>query len=122
MFALCAQDLFPDDAKVYLGFTNCIISTYKDIPSRSLLEQCALEHGINFDKLNNCASDNGYAEELLRASVIRGEEAGVTRSCTVRVDEEQWCVFDNGQWKGCKTDSSVESLVDEIKDRHSKRQ
>ncbi|KAE8447682.1 hypothetical protein EG329_010488 [Mollisiaceae sp. DMI_Dod_QoI] len=56
---LCSAKLYPDP-KIYLGFTMCLTRDYHDIPSKSLVEDCALEHGIDFDKLNECAiADNG---------------------------------------------------------------
>lgn len=43
------------------------------IPQRELVEDCALEHAIDFEKLNECATkDNGaYGVDLLRQSVAR---------------------------------------------------
>ncbi|KAG9237818.1 hypothetical protein BJ875DRAFT_481002 [Amylocarpus encephaloides] len=56
---LCAASLYPDP-KTYLGFTMCLTRDYKDIPAKSLVEDCALEHGIDFKKLDECAvEDNG---------------------------------------------------------------
>ncbi|KAK3307564.1 uncharacterized protein B0T15DRAFT_493039 [Chaetomium strumarium] len=49
---LCAQRLYPD-AKTFLGFTMCLTRDYKHIPQRSLVEDCALEHAIDFSKLND---------------------------------------------------------------------
>lgn len=71
---LCAAKNYPDP-KIYLGFTMCLSKDYKNIPERSLVEDCALEHGIDFQVLNECASDNdGTGLELLRASVRRSTE------------------------------------------------
>lgn len=119
MLILCAQHLYPTNAKISLGFSNCLISNYKEIPARSLVESCALEHAVDFDLLNHCVSDNGYGEELLRSSVIRSKEEGVIYSCTVRVDGETWCIRDGGSWKDCPKGSSVEELVAEVKKRHA---
>ncbi|KAI2468948.1 hypothetical protein F4781DRAFT_431921 [Annulohypoxylon bovei var. microspora] len=56
---LCAHHLYPDP-KIYLGFTMCLTKDYKMIPQRELVEDCALEHAIDFEKLNECATkDNG---------------------------------------------------------------
>ncbi|KAH6634497.1 hypothetical protein B0J18DRAFT_461661 [Chaetomium sp. MPI-SDFR-AT-0129] len=56
---LCAQRLYPDP-KTFLGFTMCLTRDYKHIPQRSLIEDCALEHAIDFEKLNECATkDDG---------------------------------------------------------------
>jgi len=72
---LCAADMYPDP-KIYLGFTMCLSRDYKEIPQRSLVEDCALEHGIDFSKLNECAvRDNGaYGVGMLRESVRRSTQ------------------------------------------------
>lgn len=84
MVELCAADEYPDP-KIYLGFTMCLTREYERIPERSLVEDCALEHGIVFEKLNECVSrdDGGYVVGLLRDSVERSERVGVRTSCTV---------------------------------------
>ena len=101
MLSLCAQQLFPHDAKRSLGFSNCMISQYHDIPKRELVEQCALEHGISFEDINGCISDEGRGTGLLEESIKRSREAGVVKSCTVRLAGEIWCIRDGGQWKNC---------------------
>ena len=84
MIELCAADLYPDP-KIYLGFTMCLTREYERIPERTLIEDCALEHGIDFGRLNGCISrDDAYAAGLLRDSVRRSADAGVGVSCTVR--------------------------------------
>lgn len=72
---LCAQQLYPDP-KTYLGFTMCLTRNYKEIPQRSLIEDCALEHAINFDALNECATmdDGAYGVGMLRESVQRSSD------------------------------------------------
>ncbi|KAF4551523.1 Hypothetical protein D9617_13g100240 [Elsinoe fawcettii] len=113
---LCAAELYPDP-KMYLGFTMCMTRQYKDIPDKGLVQDCALEHGISFEKLNDCASDEhtGKGISLLRDSVERSASANVTTSCTVRVDGKNWCVRDGGEWKDCEGGSEVKDLVGEIR-------
>lgn len=91
----------------------CLTRDYYDIPSKNLVEDCALEHGINFDKLNECAvEDNGgLGMGMLRDSVRRSTDAGVTKSCTVRLNEEIYCIRDGGQWKECPSGPGVNDLV-----------
>lgn len=78
---LCASNLYPDP-KIYLGFAMCLIKDYEDIPQRSLIEDCALEHAIDFDKLSDCASqdDGGFGVDMLRKSV--GRSAAVSQPHT----------------------------------------
>ena len=114
MLGLCANDLFPNNPKISLGFSTCLIMSYQRKPSRDLVESCALEHGISFDDLNACISEEGKGLDLLEASVKRSEKAGVKKSCTVRVGGEQWCVMDGGKWKDCEGGHKVKDLVAEV--------
>lgn len=145
---LCAANLpFPPDAGEVtpvtprtptirsLGFANCLISEYTRIPERNFVEQCALEHGINFQALNECASqqedDPGDGKHpplsgiaLLRKSALHSAELDVTTSCTVRLDDTVWCVRDDGSWKECGKDegnSKVSALADEVKKLYDER-
>ncbi|KAK3939867.1 hypothetical protein QBC46DRAFT_386816 [Diplogelasinospora grovesii] len=72
---LCAQRLYPDP-KTFLGFTMCLTKEYKLIPQRSLVEDCALEHAIDFSELNKCATkdDGAFGIGMLRESVRRTSE------------------------------------------------
>lgn len=76
---LCAQALYPDP-KTYLGFTMCLTKDYPLIPQRSLVEDCALEHAIDFNKLNECATkdDGAFGVGMLRSSVRRSSEVFTT--------------------------------------------
>lgn len=77
---LCAAHLYPDP-KIYLGFTGCLTRDYHDIPQKELVQDCALEHGLDFDSLNQCASDGDSGKGLgwLRDSVNRSMEVGTSR-------------------------------------------
>lgn len=109
---LCAAKLYPDP-KIYLGFTMCMTRDYHDIPSKSLVEDCALEHGIDFDKLNECsiADNGGLGMGLLRDSIRRTKDAGVINSCTVRLNEEIYCIRDGGKWRDCPNGPGVNDLI-----------
>ena len=121
IIGLCAADIYPDP-KQYLGFANCMIGMYEHIPEKALIYNCALEHGLSFDKLNECASrDDGHGMGMLRDSVTRSHDAGVAISCTVRLEGDVRCVRDGGEWKNCKAGSSVESLVSDIEALWDKR-
>lgn len=54
----------------------CLIKDYGNIPQRSLIEDCALEHAVDFDKLDECASrdDGGFGVGLLRDSIRRSTD------------------------------------------------
>ncbi|KAJ5952633.1 uncharacterized protein N7479_011046 [Penicillium vulpinum] len=145
MLMLCAANLpFPpaaDEASLpsqyprtpiirSLGFANCLINDFARIPDREFVHQCAMEHGIDFDALNKCASQqsddpndgndgrpplSGIA--LLRESALRGEQLGVKISCTVRLDDAVWCIRDSNEWKDCAQNgegSQPSALVDQV--------
>lgn len=69
---LCARELYPDP-KINLGFVMCLTKEYQSIPDRTLVEDCALEHAIDIQKLNECATrdDGAHGLGMLRASVQR---------------------------------------------------
>lgn len=113
-----------------LGFANCLLGDFTRIPERGFVHQCALEHGIDFEALNNCASqqnddpdDGGRGRPplsglaLLRNSALRSERLGAKISCTVRLDESVWCIRDGGQWRDCVQDGEARKpqvLADEV--------
>lgn len=109
---LCARELYPDP-KINLGFIMCLTKDYQHIPDRSLIEDCALEHAIDFQTLNECATkeDGAYGLSLLRDSVRRTAKANVTTSCTIRLNHEIYCVRDDGEWKDCPNGSGVNDLI-----------
>lgn len=113
-----------------LGFANCMVSSYEYIPDRNLVENCALEHGVSFEAVNDCMSrvmENPPSEDnnpkkasglsLVRRSFQHSMDVNVTKSCTIRLDEKIWCVRDDGKWIDCGHDdanrSEVGVLVDE---------
>ncbi|KAL9126650.1 MAG: hypothetical protein Q9217_004326 [Psora testacea] len=114
MLGLCAAELFPTDVKRSLGFSTCMIQSYQQIPSRELVQHCALEHGISFEDLNACISEEGKGMDLLEASVDRSQKAGVSKSCTVRVAEVKWCIRDGAEWKDCPDGHEVKDLVQAV--------
>ncbi|MCJ1277554.1 hypothetical protein MMC21_005367 [Puttea exsequens] len=118
MMGLCAQDLYPNNTKISLGFSTCLTMNYTRIPDRDLVEECSLEHGIPFEKLNACLSEEGKGLDLLEKSVLRSSGAGVKKSCTVRVAGEVWCIMDGGKWKECKEGHEVVDLVKAVESRY----
>ncbi|KAJ5811650.1 hypothetical protein N7474_007951 [Penicillium riverlandense] len=140
MLMLCAANLpFPataDDSLLpstyprtpiirSLGFANCLINDYEHIPERELVHQCALEHGIDFDALNRCASqqndDPNDGNGDPPSSALRGQELGVRVSCTVRLDEKVWCVHDS-EWKDCAQNGDEPAvLIDEVERLYKER-
>jgi hypothetical protein len=120
---LCAASEYPD-LKLYLGFTNCLTNDYSEIPARSLIEDCALEHGLDFGVLNDCMSkENGaYGMGLLRDSVQHSSDVGVTTSCTVRLDNKVRCVTDGGKFKDCEGGEKPEDLIRDIETLYEEAQ
>ena len=118
MLGLCAAQLFPNDVKRSLGFSTCMIMSYEQIPSRALVQRCSLEHGISFDDLNACISEEGKGLDLLEASVIRSQKAGVRKSCTVRLANSIWCIRDGAEWKDCPEGHDVKDLVHAVEKQY----
>jgi hypothetical protein len=118
-----------------LGFTLCLSLSYPDIPSQELVESCALESGIDKSRLEGCTSgqkddspkpnpegdegddgeDGGHvAWGLLKKSFKRSADANVTKSCTVRLNDEIRCIRDGGKWSDCEGGSQVRDLVGDV--------
>lgn len=57
----------------------------------------------------------------MRKSVERSRKVDAEVSCTVRVDNEKWCVRDSGTWKGCEDGSKPKDLVEHIEKIHQSR-
>lgn len=115
MLELCAAHHYPNP-KIYLGFVMCMTNQYEDIPSRELVQECALEHGMSFDKLNDCTAAEGgsLSVDMLRTSFNRTAALGIDKSCTVTVNNDVFAIRDGGEWKNLKNGSSAVDLVDEI--------
>ncbi|KAI5363016.1 putative gamma interferon inducible lysosomal thiol reductase GILT [Septoria linicola] len=114
---LCAAHLYPDP-KIYLGFTMCLTREYQKIPERALLEDCALEHGIDFERLNKCTTDEDgqLAVDRLKASFNHSSSVNVTKSCTIRLNNKVRCIRDGGEWTDCEGGSKPSDLVQDIMD------
>lgn len=110
---LCAEKLYPDP-KISLGFNTCLIRDYKNIATRHLVQGCALEHAVDFDKLNKCMSEEGEGLELLKASIRRSADKGAEYSCTVRLNDKLRCIRDGGEWVDCEDGSEPGDLVRDV--------
>ncbi|OAX78298.1 hypothetical protein ACJ72_07396 [Emergomyces africanus] len=147
MLILCASNLpFPPDTKTHtkmptvrsLGFANCLLNSYNKIPERALVEDCAMEYGIDFKALNDCASRQADEDDvkragaddpdtlsglaLLRTDFKRNTALGITKSCTVRVNEKIWCIRDRDEWTDCQPrGGETSTLVDEINGLYNSR-
>jgi hypothetical protein len=120
---LCAASSYPDP-KLYLGFANCLTNDYAEIPARSLIEDCALEHGLDFDVLNDCMSkeSGAFGMGLLRDSVQHSSDVNVTTSCTIRLDGKTRCVADGGKFKDCEGGEKPEDLIKDIEQKYAEAQ
>ncbi len=49
----------------------CLTREYQKTPERALLEDCALEHGIDFERLNKCTTDDDGQLAVDRLKVRR---------------------------------------------------
>ena len=67
---LCAAKIYPTP-RMYLGFTMCMSNQFEDIPQKELVEECALEHGMSFNKIQACADaeEGAVGVDMLRTSV-----------------------------------------------------
>jgi len=98
-----------------------MISDYPNIPDRTLVENCALEHSLSFEEINDCISNEDvHGINLLRESVEWSRENNVTKSCTVRLAGKVRCIRDDGMWKDCEGGSEVDDLVRDVNELYDK--
>ncbi|KAI9730337.1 MAG: hypothetical protein M1834_005847 [Cirrosporium novae-zelandiae] len=119
MLIVCASHLYPSPV-IHLGFAMCMVGQFNKIPERAMVENCALEHGVDFGKLNDCVSEEGEGIGLLRESMERSQNAGVTKSCTIRLDNKIRCIRDGAEWKDCEGGYTVKSLVNDVEAAYKK--
>lgn len=123
MVHLCGANLYPyshaaeKQNTTFISFSQCLVHDYENLPNQTFIEECAKEGGVDFQKINDCVSDQGFEGgiELLRSSFEWSEYLGVRTSCTVRVAGKRRCVRDGGKWIDCEGGSRVEDLVRDIK-------
>lgn len=65
-------------------------------------------------RLSKVAAIAGYHLVLTYLSV----QAGVTKSCTVRLNNEIYCIRDGGKWTTCPSGPSVNDLVIAVEKLH----
>lgn len=123
MLHLCGAQLatppsppLPED---YFAFSKCLLDNYPQVANGTFVKACADSNDVDFDAVNECAADIGPEGgiSLLEQSVKRSSDAGVQKSCTVRLAEEIFCVRDDNEWKDCPSGSSVEDLVGAVKSK-----
>ncbi|OGM47349.1 GILT family thiol reductase [Aspergillus bombycis] len=97
-----------------LDFNAFVLSDFERVSDKGLIEECAQEHNVDYEKIGDCAnSEEGL--ELLISSVARSVAVNAKASCTVRVDDKVWCVRHTYEWKCPPGRGVVENLVREIK-------
>ncbi|CDS07908.1 hypothetical protein LRAMOSA01857 [Lichtheimia ramosa] len=113
---LCFKHVYPDYHQ-WFEFDLCLNEKYQSIGNGSALaEDCAGQLGLSFGPVKDCIdSDKGV--ELLAESVKRTQSLGVTKSCTVYIDNRLRCIHD-GTWKDCDGGYEVEDFVKSIEDAY----
>lgn len=96
-----------------LGFANCVLSDYQRVSEPGMIQECAKENNINYEEVKDCA-DSDHGRRLLMKSVRHSVSAGANFSCTIRVDEKEWCIRDDYKWQCDAGHYTVSSLVKEI--------
>ncbi|KAF3907701.1 hypothetical protein AA313_de0207720 [Arthrobotrys entomopaga] len=118
---LCAYELYKPEPQRWLGFINCMGQDYQNIPEDGFVKGCAMEYGLDFDKLEDCASseDKDKGIDLLRTSAKRAIELDIQTSCTITIEGKTVCVRDDGMWRGCS--GKPEDLIAQIQKAYNGR-
>lgn len=99
---LCAQKAAEQDGAVdkLLTFSACQDADAANIPKCG--EACASEAGLDTADFMACAKSGGEGQSLFKAAAARSKALGIKISCTVRVQDEVFCVH-NGDWTNCSS-------------------
>ncbi|CCX07806.1 hypothetical protein FPQ18DRAFT_362503 [Pyronema domesticum] len=105
-----------------IGFSGCLFEDYEKVTQKEFVKSCAEKNGLDFENINQCASDIGEDGGLqrLERSVDRSDKAGVRISCTVRLEGKTVCVRDGDEWKNCPGGHKVEDLVKQVKEANKR--
>ena len=102
MVHLCGAKLYPyshageKETTTFIPFSQCLIHDYQKLPDQAFIEDCVKEGGADFQKINECLSDQGFEDgiELLKSSIEWSEYLGVWTCCTIRLAGRRRCVMD----------------------------
>jgi hypothetical protein len=112
-------DIGPSEAqRIWWDFVQCEnYNGLKRIGEESLAKQCIQAIGgvphWESDGVEDCAiGERGRV--LLKDSIDRVEEHGITNSATLQIEGETVCIRDNGQWKDCTAGHETSDWVRQI--------
>ena len=113
---LCAQLMADPSAPSaqWWSFATCQSATRNDIPGNGAA--CAKQAGLDAGLLDACVSSVG--SNLLYYSGQRAIAAKQGVSCTITLNDQQWCQHDS-TWKGCAEGNDGPSLVRAICKRYT---
>ncbi|KAJ3417084.1 hypothetical protein HDV05_006943 [Chytridiales sp. JEL 0842] len=114
---LCIRDSYPD-RKDWFEFILCSNNYWYLMPSDPLIESCAQQVGIDYEKVKPCV-EGQRGKELFLESVKRKDKAHVVKSCTIVMNGRQRCIRDGGMWYSCPGGSSVDEFVASICDLYT---
>ncbi|KAI8393730.1 uncharacterized protein BYT42DRAFT_552048 [Radiomyces spectabilis] len=113
---LCFKHVYPSHQD-WFAFDLCLNERLQSIGRDDLLApRCAQRLHKNFAPVASCI-DGQQGIDLLHSSVDRTQSLGVTKSCTVFINNKLRCIHD-GSWKECDGGSRVEDFVRTIEDSY----
>ncbi|KAL1934331.1 hypothetical protein VTP01DRAFT_6513 [Rhizomucor pusillus] len=116
---LCFKHVHPDQ-RDWFAFDLCLNEHYEDIGNdKQLAHDCASRLGKDYAKVELCIKSK-LGVGLLAKSVERTKSLGVTKSCTIYIDNQLRCIRD-GTWKECEGGHQVDDFVKTIEDAYHSR-
>ncbi|TFK43541.1 hypothetical protein BDQ12DRAFT_561142, partial [Crucibulum laeve] len=120
---LCAAKYSPSET--WWEFVQCQNYQGREkIGEADVALKCAKAAGIDWDEsgIGQCAGLDGSGKgtegvQLLQKSVVLGKKLGITKSCTVLINEHPVCIHD-GTWKSCKNGHTVKDFVRQINEAY----
>ncbi|KAI0796787.1 hypothetical protein C8Q75DRAFT_862589 [Abortiporus biennis] len=88
-------------------------------------KRCADVAGIDWNGITGACAGQDHPEsagegiELLKKSVLKTTELGVTKSCTILINNKAVCVHDE-TWKDCEGGHAPEDFIRQINDEYEK--
>jgi hypothetical protein len=110
---LCVQNMYSHPT--FIRFIQCQSNQLLAIPKNG--ETCARQNHIRWSDVQSCVTSN-KGNELFRRSLERTRLAAATKSCTIHLNGQFWCMHD-GYWLKCSEGHDERSFIRAICSRYN---
>jgi len=107
---LCVEKMYSQDNYTWWDFIQCEDQNQWNIPKDA--QECAKTLNINWEQVYTCASGT-QGKKLLTDSINYSKSHNATQSCTIRINNQPYCLYNNGNWVNCKG-TDVQTIVNYV--------